>query len=404
MNLYDKKTETASPRRIREAQLNDLRWTLLIAKNSALYRDKLAGRARIRCLDDLQRLPFTTKDELRQAYPYGALAVPRERVVYYCSTSGTTGRPTAVHLTGADVERLSYAQARSFYSAGIRSRDSAQLMVHPMMGFLFEAALHRIGAMSILTGPGNDAGQVALIRELKVTTLFGVPSYLLHLGGIAEGVESVERVVALGEPLTANIRERLGKQWGAEVYNDYGSVETAAGFLECGQHDGHHIFWDHFLIETVDPETLEPTTGRGELVITTLKREATPLIRYRTRDMVRIDYDPCACGRTHPRIYPERRLGEMVKIKGTAVYPSALMEAVAGIGEINSYQFIVQKEGDLDTLLLRIEADRPSPELARRTAETVKAASNITPRVEFVEEGSLLGERKAKHFVDMRTA
>ncbi len=272
------------------------------------------------------------------------------------------------------------------------------------MGLLFENALHRIGAMTALTGPGNHLGQIALIKDLGMTVVAGVPSYLLYLGQFdPRSAASVKRVVTLGEPLNGAMRPKIEDLWGAKVYDDYGSVEFGAGFLECAQHDGHHIFWDHFLIETIDPQG-ERTDGTGELVFTTLMREGTPLLRYRTGDMARVEYDRRGCGRTHPRVYVEGRLGEMVKVKGTSVYPSAIREALTSIPQVLNFQAIVAREGGLDVLTIKAEARGTCRELAGRIAHAVKAAINVTPRVEFVPEGTLLDERKTKQFIDMRTA
>jgi phenylacetate-CoA ligase len=400
--LFDPVIETAKVRDVERIQLGGLRRTLSVAKRSRLYQNACLDLD-IGSLEDVGRLPFTTKVELREAYPYGALAVPLEKAVIFCSTSGTTGKPTAIYLTKNDLAELGRAQAGSMYGAGIRERDRAQLAIHPAMGLLFENALHEIGAMSVLTGPGNERGQLSLVRDLGITTLFGVPSYLLHLGSLlGEEKVGLERIVTLGESLVPASRSRIEDLWGVEVFDDYGSVELSAGFFECEEHDGHHLLWDHFLVETVDPATGEPAQGRGEMVFTTLKREATPLIRYRTGDLVRIEYDQCACGRTSPRIFPEGRLGEMTKVKGTAVYPSTLTEAVMAVREVENFRFVVDKKGDLDALTLQIEAVEPTDDLAERLVQVVKAASYITPEVSFVERGSLSGERKTKHFVDKR--
>jgi len=407
--------ESLSREEMERSQLLGLRWTLRQAQRSGLYRDVSLDLG-VSSLDDVVRLPFTSKLALRECYPFGALAVPREEVLYFCSTSGTTGRPVVVYFTGGDLDSIGEGLARSFSVSGMGSGDSALLMIHPMMAFLFQKGLHGLGAMSVLTGPGNDAAQVGLARDLGITTLFGVPSYLLHLGSllggggvfgrggleVLEGLEGLERIVTLGESLTPSMRGRIEGLWGAEVFDDYGSVELATGFLECSEHDGHHALWDHFLFETVDPVSGEPTDGRGELVFTTLKRKATPLIRYRTGDLVRIEYDECACGRTSPRIFPEGRLGEMTKVKGTSVYPSSLTEAVMAVREVLNFRFEVEKEGDLDRLVLRVEATDRGEGLAERLALVVKGVSNITPEVVFVDSGSLTGKRKTRHFVDKR--
>ena len=405
MNLYDPSIETASERKIKELQLKALRWELSVAQRSPLYRKKfreIENPPKISSLEDLSSLPFTTKSDLRESYPFGAVATKREDLVFFCNSSGTTGKPVAVYLTRRDIKRSEIFQARGLYSTGIRKQDCAQLMIAPVMALLFERALHRIGAMSVLTGPGNASGQISLMRDLGTTTLFGVPTYLIHLGEKMEGEVSVPRIVTLGEPLTESVRRKIENLWGADVYDDYGSIELAAGFLECEEHAGHHVFWDNFLIETINPETGESTDEEGELVFTTLYREAMPLIRYRTGDLVRIEWDRCACGRTHPRIFIEGRLGEMVKIKGTAVYPSTIREKITGLPGVSNFQVIVDRTGGLDRLRVKIEAIDAGKDLEDRIIECVKGATNVTPQVEFVPSGSLLGERKTRQFIDLR--
>ncbi|RLG42986.1 MAG: hypothetical protein DRN81_07470 [Thermoproteota archaeon] len=284
----------------------------------------------------------------------------------------------------------------------MESKDRVQLIVAPAMGLLFENPLHRLGAMTILSGPGNTVAQAQLIRDLGVSCVFGVPSYLLHLVEKLEGETSVKKVVTLGENLTESMRRRLERMWNVEVYNDYGSTGLCAGFLDCREHCGCHVFSDNFLVETVDPKTGEPTDDKGELVFTTLYREGSPLVRYRTGDIVRVERDRCGCGRTSPRLFFEGRIGDMVKIKGSAVYPTTLKDTMFSIEPVSNFQFVVSREGSLDVLLVRVEANRPSEALRAEIEERVKAACNVTPTVEFVPPGSLSRERKTRYFVDLR--
>jgi len=396
--------ETAHPEEVEKLQLKRLRWTLSVAKKSPMYRSKLNSfkQKSIRKPEDVLSLPFTTKQDLRQAYPYGVVPVDLERIVFFFHSSGTTGKPISVFLTNADIARTTRFQIRGFLAAGMDSNDRVQLIVAPAMGLLFEIPLHRLGAMTILSGPGNTMAQAQLIRDLDVSCVFGVPSYLLHLVEKLDGKTSVKKVVTLGENLTESMRRRLERMWDVEVYNDYGSTELCAGFLECGEHCGCHVFSDNFLVETVDPKTGEPTDDKGELVFTTLYREGSPLVRYRTGDIVRVERDRCGCGRTSPRLFFEGRIGDMVKIKGSAVYPTTLKDAMFSIEPVSNFQFVVSREGSLDVLLVRVEANTPSEALRAEIEERVKAACNVTPRVEFVPAGSLRGERKTRYFVDLR--
>jgi phenylacetate-CoA ligase len=381
--------------------------TLKVASRSPLYQ-KLCGQGlskRQRAYSqDLRVLPFTTKGDLRRAYPFGAIAVPLNQIVSFNTSSGTSGAPVGIGFTRNDILRILPAHIGSFADAGIDRTDKVQVMVHGALAAPIQSTLEEIGAMSIITGPGNDIGQLSLMSQVGSTVLIGVPSYLLHLGqarGDSQG-RAVRVLLTTGEPLTEYMRVKLESVWRAEVFDRYGSVELGSAFSECEEHNGHHIFADHFLAEMVDPESGDPAPVRGEFVFTTLSREGSPLIRYRTGDLVRLEYDPCPCGRESPRLFFERRIDEMVKIKGTAVYPSTLQKVIDSFPEVDNYQVLVEKESSLDKLVIRIEAEGKDRALEEMIREAVKGATNLTPVVEFASPDSLRGKRKTKRFIDAR--
>jgi phenylacetate-CoA ligase len=408
-SLYDP-IEGASPGEIAETQVNRLHWTLShAAANSPLYRGKLAD-LRIEEVLDISDLPFTTKDDLRHAYPRGALAVGMDRVSYMGITSGTTGNPAAVFLTKRDAENMASAVARAYHGVGMGADDLAQLMVSVPMSWMWENSFRALGMAVVNCGIGNAEAQVAMTREMGTTVLVSTPSYLLNLArvagdmGIDPAGNSVRILIAVGEPFGQGTRTRLETAWGADAYDGYGCMEMANGFVECPEKDGYHIFADHFLCEVVDPESGEVLGDgeRGELVFTTLTREASPLIRYRTRDVVRMESGPCACGRTHPRIHLHGRLDDMIKIRGQSVYPLDLERALMSMDGIVNYQADVKRKDNRDFLTLRVESTDRSVEFKSRIARSVKGACNVTPEVVFARPGTLNVSGKTKRLIDHR--
>jgi len=414
---FDPKIETMSLSKLEEIQEKRLKYTVrYVYQNSSFYRQKLKREGTkpqsIQKLSDLSKLPFTFKDDFRENYPYGMLSTPVSEIHSVFFTAGTTGKPTAVFFTKEDAENMGDSACRGHYSIGLRAGDIAQVTFPPIVSWLWQCYIFpKLKVFVIPMGVGNTKSQINVLKDLKTTVIVGSPSYLLYMAKAAEdmGIDPQDtnlRIgITAGEMLVPATRKKIEDAWNIEVYNDYGSVELATGFLDCPEKEGHHIPADHFIFEVVDPETGESMgeDEEGELVFTTLTREATPLIRYRTRDLSRLIYDKCNCGRTHPRIaYVKGRLDDMVKIKGTSVFPSQIENAVMGIARIENYQAIVTKKGILDALVLKIETSGSSKKLAEKIEEEVKAVTRITPKVEFVKLGSLMGERKTKHFIDLR--
>ena len=407
--------EAADAAALRAVQDERLRWTVDHAyQNSPMYRKMLDGAGvvtrDISGVDDLQSLPFTSKEDLREAFPHGALATGMEDVSYFGITSGTTGNPVAVYLTQEDSKNMAASVARAYHALGMGRSDVGQIMVAVPMAWMWENSFRLLGMGVFNAGIGNAPAQASSVRDLGATVLVSTPSYLLHLADAAGKVgydpvkSGVKTLIAVAEPFGEETRERLESAWGASAYDGYGCMEMANGFVECPARNGHHTYSDHYICEVVDPVTDEPVGEgeRGELVFTTLTRRATPLIRYRTRDLVHMEHGPCSCGRTHPRIFLHGRMDDMVKVKGSSVYPEILERAVMGLGGVANYQATIDRPGNADRLVLRVEATPPSPQLESDVAEAVKAACNVTPQVQIVELGSLARGGKTRRLVDNR--
>jgi phenylacetate-CoA ligase len=383
-------------------------------RNSRLYRDKMKNSSikpdDVTHIDDLVKMPFTTKNDLEKVYPYESFPQKAEaQAVLF--TSGTTGKPASVLLSRRESELVVEMCCRGFCSLGVRETDVVQVILPTILEWLYQLAFMKLGALSIPIGVGNTERQIMILNDFRTAVIVGTPSYLLHMADVAEGVgidtRSTDlRIAALaGERLAPSLRKRLEEKWGITAYSFYGGMELGTAFFNCKEREGHHIHADHVVIEVVDPRTGERTEDgeEGELVFTTLTRRAMPLIRYRTRDITSLILDKCNCGRTHPRIGPIMgRVDDMVKIKGSSVFPSQVEDAIVCMPEVENYQVIVTKRENLDALILKIVARRYSEDLIQKIKSRVKAATNITPEIEFVKPELLNQEWKTKHFVDLR--
>jgi phenylacetate-CoA ligase len=392
-------------------------------KNSPFYKQKLDDAGvdpeGVKSLDDLGRLPFTTKEELRTGYPLGLMAVPEERVVRIHSSSGTTGKPVIVPYTAQDVSTWAEMMARCMAMTGVTSGDRIQ--VTPGYGLWtagigFQAGAERLGAMAIPTGPGNTRKQIEMMIDLQTTVLTATSSYALLLAeeisrqGLRDqiklrlGIFGSER---WGEKMRARIEELLGIQ----TFDIYGLTEIyGPGIsIDCPQHCGLHFWHDHLLFEVVDPFSGRqlPPGEEGELVVTTLTKEGMPLLRYRTRDITRIITGQCRCGSPHPR--HERVLGrtdDMIKIKGVNIYPGQVdhvLQITRGAG--SEYQIIVTRDQGKDNILVKVEAakDQQMEDVANRLRKNIKTRIGILVDVEAVPNGSLpRSEKKSKRVFDYR--
>ena len=430
--LYDVNHETL-PRDELEA-LQQRRLSLLLEKvyhNVPFYRKRFDERGvrpeHIRSLADMRILPFTEKQDLRNNYPFGLFAVPRDQVVRVHASSGTTGKATVVGYTARDVSTWADLMARSFVCAGGSRRD----IVHNAYGYgLFTGGLgmhygvERLGATIIPISGGGTRRQVMLLRDFGATVLCSTPSYALYLYEtiIESGIDVTDLKLHTGifgaEPWSAKMRAEIETKLGIKAMDIYGLSEIMGPgvAMECREaQDGLHVWEDHFLMEIIDPETGEPLPDgeTGELVITTLTKEAQPLIRYRTRDITRINAIPCRCGRTHRRIQRiQGRSDDMLIIRGVNIFPQQIESILLETQGITPhYQLILRREGSLDTLEVKVEVDETlfSDEIKHlQRIETtlqknIKEFLGVTAKVTLSEPRSIQrSEGKAKRILDLR--
>jgi len=381
----------------------------------------------IRRLEDLRRLPFTDKQDLRDNYPFGLFAAPMSSVVRLHASSGTTGKATVVGYTKRDIDTWAELMARSFVAAGLTKND----MIHNAYGYgLFTGGLgahygaEKLGASVIPMSGGNTRRQLMILQDFGPTAICCTPSYALYLAeqGREAGVDMGSlklRIGVLGaEPWTERMREEIEEKLNITALDIYGLSEVMGPgvSIECVEgRRGLHVFEDHFIVEVIDPVTGQvlPNGEPGELVFTTLTKEAFPLIRYRTRDLSRLMKEPCRCGRTLVRM--ERvsgRSDDMLIIRGVNVFPSQIESILLGIEGLEPhYELIVDREESLDTLEIRVEVGesvfsdevRKMQEIERRISKDIKEYLGVTAAVKLVETKSLKRyEGKAQRVIDRR--
>jgi phenylacetate-CoA ligase len=382
---------------------------------------------KIRSLDDLQRLPFTLKQDMRDNYPYGLFAKPLDQIVRIHASSGTTGKPTVVGYTRRDIENWTELMARSFVAAGAHRGD----ILHNAYGYgLFTGGLgahygaEKIGASVIPMSGGNTKKQLMIMRDFGSTILTCTPSYSLYLAEAAaeEGFDIRNfklRIGILGaEPWSEKMRNEIEAKVGIKAIDIYGLSEILGPGVgvECIEaQSGLHIWEDHFIPEIIDPNTgaVLPEGEQGELVITTITKEGIPMIRYRTRDITRIIAEPCVCGRTHRRLARMcGRSDDMLIIRGVNVYPSQIESVLIGIDGIEPhYVLIVDREGSLDTLEVQVEVNeqifsdeiKVLQSLSRRAEKEIKDLLGISCRIRLVEPKTIArSEGKAQRVIDKR--
>jgi phenylacetate-CoA ligase len=377
-------------------------------------------------LDDLRRFPFTVKNDLRDCYPFGLFAVPRERVIRLHASSGTTGKPTVVGYTANDIALWSNLMARSMACAGIRPGD----IVHNAYGYgLFTGGLgahygaERLGCTVVPMSGGNTEKQIVLIADFHANALCATPSYALNIAEVAERAKvdlkgGALRIGLFGaEPWSEAMRHEIQNRLGLKAVDIYGLSEIMGPGVACEcveAQNGLHGWEDHFLFEVIEPESgkTPPPGEAGELVITTLTKEALPMIRYRTRDITRLDTSACVCGRTHLRILRiTGRNDDMLIIRGVNVYPSQVEAILVGFPDIEPhYQLIVERKGAMDHLRVEVEAaSRISADdgARRRVAEAVqhhvKSMIGVTCEVAVKRTGEVpRSQGKAVRVVDLR--
>ena len=369
--------------------------------------------------EDFKKLPFSEKKDLRDAYPLGLMSVPEEEIVRIHSSSGTTGKPVIVPYTKKDVEDWAIQFARCYAMAGITKRDRIQITPGYGLwtaGIGFQAGCERLGAMAVPMGPGNTDKQIQMMIDMKSTVLCATSSYALLLAeeiekrGVREKIHLQKGIIG-SERWGAKMREAIEEKLRIKTYDIYGLTEVyGPGIgITCDEQAGIHYWDDYIYLEIIDPVTGEnlPDGEWGEIVITTLKKEGAPLIRFRTHDLSRILPAPCACGQSYSRIDTiEGRTDDMVKIKGVNLFPSQIEEILHTFPEVSSeYQIHISHLDGKDTMRLYVETNGHVDflALAQRIAECVKSRIGFTPLVKVVEIGVLpRSEKKTKRVIDTR--
>jgi phenylacetate-CoA ligase len=430
--FWNEEFETLPRAAIESLQLKRLQNVVQKAYASVpFYRESFA-RAKvtpeaINTLDDLRRLPFTLKQDMRDNYPYGLFAVPLEEIVRIHASSGTTGKPTVVGYTQRDIEMWAELMARSFVSAGAHRGD----IIHNAYGYgLFTGGLgahygaEKLGASVIPMSGGNTKKQIMIMQDFGSTVLTCTPSYSLYLAEAAaeEGIDLRQLKLRIGifgaEPWTEEIRTEIESKLNIKAIDIYGLSEILGPgvAIECIEAQrGLHIWEDHFIPEIIDPATGEvlPPGEQGELVITTITKEGIPMIRYRTRDITRLITEPCVCGRTHLRLARmSGRSDDMLIIRGVNVFPSQIESVLMTVDGVEPhYQLIVDREENLDTLEVQVEVNEKTfsdeikvlQDLSGRIRKEIKDNLGITCKVRLVEPKSITrSEGKAKRVVDKR--
>jgi phenylacetate-CoA ligase len=429
-NLFEPEYEAMKREDLERLQLSLLQQVVETCfQKSGMYRDKFDASgvkpSDIQTLKDIKKLPFTTKDDLRPRYPLdGLTVVPGEDIVRLHMTSGTTGKPSISPLTANDLQLMTRLVARIFTAGGCRKKDKFQVLWGYGLflgGLAVGGAIEAIGMQHIPTGSATpSARQLELMQDLQPTVIGSTPSFLRHLTEVAKeqdinvGELGIETIFLGAEPSSAQMREKIRQVWNADVFDFGGTCELLHIWHECSAHKGLHMAEDAVIFEVIDPDTGEdvPPGERGELVVTTLLKEAMPLIRWRTRDITSIVMDePCTCGRTSRQIdHLSGRVDDMIKVKGVCVFPSQIEGILKGIPEVNESEFqIVVSTTKMYTDTLTVQVEVPdemagnADVIALKIENEVKNKIAISSQIKLVKEGTMPRFiHKAKRVVDFR--
>lgn len=429
-NYFQPELECASREVLHYIQSKRLRKLVERCYNNVpLYKQRMdeAGilPGDIKDIDDVKKLPFTTKQDLRDTYPFGLFAVPREELARIHASSGTTGKQTVVGYTKADVDAWATGAARSIVMAGGTKAD----LVHVSYGYgLFTGGLglhygaEKLGATAIPVSSGNTKRQVQILQDYGSDILCCTPSYAMYIGetvrdmGIDPKTLRVRAGIFGAEPWTEEMRREIERLLAIEAFDIYGLSEIAGPGVacECHQHNGLHINEDMFYPEVIDPDTGEtlPDGTYGELVFTCIGKEALPLMRYRTRDICSLNHLPCECGRTLVRMSkPRGRTDDMLIIRGINVFPSQIESVLLELGMDPNYQLVVDRVGNLDTLEVQVEMNegmfgdtvRSLESIEHKIGNALQSTLNIVAKVRLLEPKSIpRSEGKAKRVIDKR--
>ena len=423
---WDPKIETMKLEELKKIQLKRLKEVIKrVYENNAVYhklfKDAGLKPKEIKTLDDIKKVPFLTKDELRKYYPFGLVCVPMSEVVELHASSGTTGKPVVGTYTKYDLDVWSEVMARIMYTAGVRKEDRYQNSFGYGLftgAHGFEKGAQKIGALVVPMSSGNTLRQLQLMKDFETTAIGCTPSYLAYMAEAAEkkGYD-IEKDFKLkvgmcgAESWSDEMRKKIEDKWGISAFDNYGLTEIIGPgvSVECEEHDGLHINTDHFYVEIIDPKTgevLEPGE-KGELVFTTLTKEAFPSIRFRTKDLSILIEEECDCGRTLPRhVRILGRSDDMMKVRGVIVFPKQIEEAIMKIeGTSENYQIVKYKSGVMTRLKVRVE---PEPGfkgdknlLAKKIQQEIYGILNLTVDVDVVNIGDIpRSTGKAKRVVE----
>ncbi len=421
--------ETLSRDGIEKLQIERLRKTLHHCLNSPFYRKRFAEyKLRpedIKTLDDLRKIPFTTKNDLRENYPFGMAAVPLEETVRLHSSSGTTGNPTVVLHTQRDLDQWAEAVARCLYMVGLRKSDVFQNSSGYGMftgGLGFQYGAERLGMLTVPAAAGNTLRQIKFITDFGTTALHAIPSYASRLYEVMlqQGIDPRDtklRTLLIGaEPHSEAQRKRIEEMLGVKAYNSFGMSEMCGPGVafECPEQNGLHIWEDYYIVEIIDPDTLEPVAEgeTGEMVLTTINREAMPLLRYRTRDLTRILSGKCPCGRNHIRLDRMKgRSDDMIILKGVNIFPIQVETILMKFKELSSsYLIVLDTVNNNDEMSVEVELEELFTDdyaklqgLTKEITRQLKDELLVTPKVKLVKKDSLpKSEGKAVRVKDLR--
>jgi phenylacetate-CoA ligase len=427
--LFNRKIETLPQPEIQKLQLKRLRQTLShVYGNVPFYKEKFDDVKihpnDIKNVEDIQKLPFTTKDDLRQHMPFGFMAVSLQKCCELHSSSGTTGIPITVCYTPHDIEVWATVMARCLSMSGLTANDIFQnpIPYGTFTGaFGFHYGAQKIGSLVIPSGKDQSERQIKLMQYYGTTFLSGVASYIQYLGqkamemGIDPSKLNVRNGMFGAELFTSGMKSRINKMWNMDVHDVYGLTEMCGPGVsaDCDMHDGLHFWEDHFLVECIDPISGEPLEAEeeGELVITTLTKEGMPLVRYRTRDLSFIyDTQTCDCGRTHRKhSVIKGRSDDMVIVKGTNIFPGQIESALMKIPQAGSNWRMILTTDTIDQLVVQVETKNKivSPkkisELQKIIQEEIRSVISLTPRIQIKPPGGIPQEGiKAKRVIDQR--
>jgi phenylacetate-CoA ligase len=429
---WNQKIETMPREDIKKLQLRKLKEIVKYSyENSKFYRKKFDAvglkPSDIKSLADIVKIPFTVKTDLKDNYPYGMVTTKPEEIVEIHASSGTTGNPIVGAYTKKDMDVWSELMARCMYAAGNRPNDT----IHVSYGYgLFTGGLgmhygiQKLGARVVPASGGNTERQIKLMKDLGATVLACTPSFAVYLAEtmVKAGLDprkelKLKRGIFGAEPWSNQIRKRIEEEIGLEAYDIYGLTELCGPgvSVECKEHDGLHVWEDHFIVETINPDTGEPVAAgeEGELVFTTLSKKGMPMLRYRTRDISKLVTAKCKCGRTHTRMMRVTgRSDDMLIIRGVNVFPSQIEYCVMCYPELAAqYLIVVDRPGALDTFVVKLElsekaAANPKIDtntLKRDISNRIQVVTGISAEIEIVKPGELpRTEGKAKRVQDNR--